>query len=124
MSRLVVKTNGKTSACCSGGLGFIRLSDARVLLARRVGLLAVDRVAERRLDRLVVRGHRAVDQALRHVERALPVALHDERVHALDAAHPVAALGCAVGRRLGHLEVGDVVAGPLPASPGSGSHQT
>ena len=87
---------------------------AVVRLARRVGLLPVERVAERRLDRLVVGGHRAVDEALRHVERALPVALHDERVDALDGLDALGPLGRPVGRRLRLLEVGHVLPGPLP----------
>ena len=84
-----------------------------VLLADRVALLAVDRVAERRLDGLVVRGHRAVEEPRWHVERPLPVALHDERVHAGDAGNPVVVRTGAVGRRLRLLEVRYVVPGPL-----------
>src|SRR3546814_18398175 len=49
------------------------------LFRSRVGLLPVELVAERGLHRLVVGRHRSVDQTLRHIERTLSVALHDER---------------------------------------------
>src|SRR5690606_38405545 len=56
----------------------------------------------------------AVDEPARHVERTAPVALHDERVRAVERVDADGAGLVAVGRRLGPLDVGDVVAGPLP----------
>ncbi len=80
---------------------------------RRAGLLAVQRVRDRRLGRFVVGGQRPVDQPGRHVQPALAVALHDERVVAGQRGRPAGARRRAIVRRLGLLEVGHVVAGPL-----------
>ena len=82
-------------------------------LARRVGALRVQRVVERRLVRLVVRGKRPVDQPGLRVDPAQPVGVQDERVVAGDRGHAGVLAGRLVVRRLVGLEVG-VVPQPRP----------
>ena len=82
-------------------------------LADRVALLAVQRVGERGLLRLVVRGQRAVHQAGRGEQPALAVGLQDERVDPGDRRHAGGVRVGPVGRSPVGDEVGHVVPGPL-----------
>src|SRR5205823_7971951 len=89
------------------------LREVLVLLAARVGALRVERVAERRLVRLVVRRQRPVLEPLGDVEPGAAVRLHDERVVAGDGVLGLGAVGRHVARLLVLLEVGYVEARPL-----------
>ena len=98
--------------------GLVRDRVVRVLvdlaeLPRRIGALCVERVAERRLVRLVVRRKRPVLEPLRNEEPALSVGLHDERVVAADRVRASRVVGRDVVRRLLLVEVRCVGAGPL-----------
>ena len=82
--------------------------------AGRRALLAVDRVVDGRLLRLVVGRQRAVHQSARGVEPALAVRLHDERVDPRQRVGPGrAGRGTGVRGQSGR-EVGHVVARPSP----------
>ena len=100
---------------------------ARPLAARierklaRVGALRVQRVVDRRLVRLVVRGQRPVLEPLWDEEPRASVGLHDERVVAGDGVLRLGAVGRDVVGRLVLLEVGVVAAGP-PALGGVPPH--
>ena len=89
------------------------LFEVLVLLARGIRALGVERVVERRFVRFVVRRQRSVLETLRHVEPALAVRLHDERVVAADGLRAFRVVGRNVVRRLLLVEVGRVVPRPL-----------
>src|SRR5664280_2143119 len=82
-------------------------------VTRRVRLLRVERVADRRLLRLVVRRKRPVEHAHRREQPSLAVGLHDERVVAREPRGAPGARLRPEGRRLVGHEVGHVVTGPL-----------
>ena len=110
------------SCSLAAGSGCSRLSGARVHLAGRVGLLAVERVAHRRLVRLVVRRQRPVEQPGRRVQPALAVGLHDERVVAGEPVRPAGALSAA-GTTAAWSTRSPGTSWPVH-SPCSSSHQT
>ena len=78
---------------------------ALVDLARRALARPVERVAHRRLMRLVVRRQRPVDQTGRRVDPPKPVGVGDERVGAADGVHALRLLRRLVVRRHVGLEV-------------------
>ena len=105
-------TNGKTSAPGAPSLGLYGLSRSRNVWRSRVRALAVQRVGERRLVRLVVRRQRAVDEPGRRPQPAEAVGVGDERRGAADRVHARRVRLGRVVRRLVRREVGVVAAGP------------
>ena len=79
--------------------------------------LRVESVLDRRLERLVVRRHRPVQQAARRVQPGPAVAHHDERVVARDPVHALGVVRRLVVGALVGREVRDVVAGPACPAP-------
>jgi hypothetical protein len=98
-----------------GGRRVGRIVGTAVDHAGRVGLLAIQRVADRRFVRLVVSGQGAVHQATRGEQPTLAVSLHDERVVAAQRIRPDRPRWGLVGRWFGLVKVRHIMAGPLAA---------
>ena len=93
--------------------GVVRILGPVEALAQRVALLAVERVVERRLVRLVVDRQRTVHQPGGHEQPAQAVRVQGERLVARQGIHPARLLGRGEVGRLVRHEV-DVVAQAVP----------